>query len=422
MSDIPAAGGPPPGVRAVFDTNVHLHFPRFDQHDWTAELGGGGPVVVVVPLVVLDRHKNQGRPVLADRAADVTRRIEDLVEEHDGRVDDRLSVRLEPEPGGHVRRPTVDAEIVAVSAALAAGPGPPVVVVTDDAGLRSQARARGLRVHRPRAARLPSTDPAAASLRRDQQEVDRILAARPAARVTFADGEARLLLPPAPRPMTQEHFVASVMGRAERRLPALDVPGQPSGAPGVAAPDWETAVARRSNEQRDAWLRALAEWAAREYERQVRQLNAVDLSLCGRNPGGAAAQDVEVRVELPDRERSAYLIADAVEAADAQPEQPERPTSGLRQAAARVPRPPRLDIKPAWGWEVGDDGRVAVLHVARVLQGDVPRPFGPVLLLVPATGAVARPVTLRWSLTGASPAYRRAGKLTVVPGTPAGEA
>jgi len=140
------------GVRAVFDTNVHLHFPRFDQHDWAGELGG--PVVVVVPLVVLeelDRRKNQGTPVLSDRAAGVTRKIEDLVEEHGGRVHDRLSVVLVPETDGHVRRETVDAEIVAVASDLASRPGWRVVVVTDDAGLRAQARARGLDVHRGQA-------------------------------------------------------------------------------------------------------------------------------------------------------------------------------------------------------------------------------------------------------------------------------
>ncbi len=78
-----------------------------------------------MPLVVLeelDRHKNQGKPVLRDRAAGVARRIEDLVEEHGGRGDDSLSGVLALEPDGHVRRPTVDAEIVAVAAALVAEP------------------------------------------------------------------------------------------------------------------------------------------------------------------------------------------------------------------------------------------------------------------------------------------------------------
>ncbi len=149
MSDTPTAGTPEPdagrprGCGPCSTPTSTLHFPRFDQHDWAGEIGA--PVEVVVPLVVLeelDRHKNQGKPVLGDRAAGVARRIEDLVEEHGGRVDDRLSVVLALEPDGHVRRPTVDAEIVAVAAALVAEPGPPVVVVTDDAGLRAQARAR----------------------------------------------------------------------------------------------------------------------------------------------------------------------------------------------------------------------------------------------------------------------------------------
>jgi len=411
-----------PGVRAVFDTNVHLHFPRFDQHDWAGELGG--PVVVVVPLVVLeelDRHKNQGKPVLGDRAGRVAKEIEDLVEEHAGRVDDRLSVVLALETDGHVRRPTVDAEIVAVAAALAGGPGPRVVVVTDDAGLRTRARARGLTVHRPRAERLPSTDPAAARLRKDQQEVDGILAARPDAKVTFADGDARLLPPPpAPQPTTQDGFVASVVNGAGQDRPALDVPGPPPGLLGISSRNWESVTNaganRRYNEQRDAWLRALADWSGKEYERLVRERNAVDLNLCGRNSGGAAAQDVEVRVELPEGDRSVYLRADSVEAAEDRPQPPEHSPNGINLAGMISPVRSRLDVRPTWRWQVNAEARTAVLHVDRVLQGDLPRPFGPTLLLVPRTGTFVRPVSLRWSLTGANPSYLRTGTLTVMPG------
>lgn len=411
------------GVRAVFDTNVHLHFPRFDQHDWAGELGG--PVVVVVPLVVLeelDRRKNQGTPVLSDRAAGVTRKIEDLVDEPGGRVHDRLSVVLALETDGHVRRETVDAEIVAVAADLAGEPGPRVVVVTDDAGLRAQARARGLQVHRPQAERLPSTDPAAARLRKDQQEVDRILVARPAAKVTLADGDARLLLPPpAPESPTRDGFVASVVDEAGQDRPAMDVPRPPQGVLGVGGLNWDVLLGaganRRYNEQRDTWLRALADWAAKEYERQVRERNAVDLCLCGRNSGGAAAQDVEVRVELFEGDRSVYLRADSVEAAEDRPDPPEHSPFGINLPRMISPVLPKFHRPPAWRWKVDAEARTAVLHVDRVLQGDLPRQFGPTLLLVPRTGTIVRPVSLRWSLTGANPAYSRTGTLTVMPDT-----
>ncbi len=116
-----------------------------------------------------------------------------------------------------------------------------------------------------------------------------------------------------------------------------------------------------------------------------------------------------------------YLREDAVEAAEDRPEPPERPSAGFSLPAVRGLLPPKFDVRPTWGWRVDEDGRTAVLHVDRILQGDLPRPFGPTLLLVPAAGAIVRPVGLHWSLTGANPAYRRIGTLTVMPETQVGE-
>ena len=67
------------GLRAVFDTNVHLHFPRLNTYDWAAEFGRGH-LVVIVPMIVLeelDDRKNRGQPVIGDRAAGVLRMIEE---------------------------------------------------------------------------------------------------------------------------------------------------------------------------------------------------------------------------------------------------------------------------------------------------------------------------------------------------------
>lgn len=146
---------------AIFpDTNVFLHSRRiFDQLPWS-EVLEVGPVLLVVPPVVvaeLDKHKRHPRPRVRERARKVVAQLAKLSERamecelgpgtrprlHTARPDPSIFTEtgLCPEEG--------DDRLLA-SAIEFEGPKPgyPVLVVTFDLGMSLKARAFGVPVRR----------------------------------------------------------------------------------------------------------------------------------------------------------------------------------------------------------------------------------------------------------------------------------
>jgi hypothetical protein len=344
------------GVRAVFDTNTHLHFPRFDSHNWADELGGG-PMTVVVPLLVLeelDAHKNKGALVLGDRAAAVCRAITQAVEPSDRDAVGETRVELLLDPPDHGRRSNNDDEIMDRAQALTATPGAPVVVVTDDDSMRARARARGLAVHRPQTTRLPSIDPETMRLRKEVDEARKYQAARPDIKVRFADGSAVLTAPP-PRTTSdsRDEWIQSLRHEAERRTPralhAREDASRWGGSSMLRPQPWSI---DRFNDEREEHLRAIEQWAGREYDRQLLESKAVELALTVVNAGGSAARDVEVRIEvLKSRGR---LFQQTLREAEDPPDPPEPPSvlsPPMRPADMTVNADPTLTPCCRWKFD-----------------------------------------------------------------------
>jgi hypothetical protein len=144
-----------PGQIAVPDTNVFLHFKRFDTIDWTGVVGAT-PLRVVIPLSVveeLDLKKAARRRDLADRARSVFARLESLMGPTAGapaplrdQVTVEVLVETEVDPTRIERAGTPDTEILDVSEFLGFLTGQPITLVTGDVSMRLRAAVRGLRV------------------------------------------------------------------------------------------------------------------------------------------------------------------------------------------------------------------------------------------------------------------------------------
>jgi hypothetical protein len=140
-----------PGQIVVCDTNVFLHYHRFDQVDWPS-IADTTPVRLVLPLIVieeLDAKKYAGDPGLRRRAQRILRVLEQLLSS----VPDSQLVRLGDkvtlevlDDDGHARRSNADDEILDRCEYLEQVTSSHVLVVTGDVGMRVRARGRHLRV------------------------------------------------------------------------------------------------------------------------------------------------------------------------------------------------------------------------------------------------------------------------------------
>ncbi len=140
------------GPVVVPDTNVFLHFKRFDQIDWAAVVGGS-PVRVVIPLRVveeLDLKKASRRRDLARRAQNVLTLLESLVGPTAGfpanlstTATVEVLINHELEAVQHDREPSADAEILDCCEFLAFVTGAPVSLATGDVSMRLRASVRG---------------------------------------------------------------------------------------------------------------------------------------------------------------------------------------------------------------------------------------------------------------------------------------
>jgi len=144
-----------PGQIVVPDTNVFLHFRRFDEIDWTRVLDAA-PLRMVIPIRVvkeLDDKKASRRNDLAERARGVLVRLESLVGPTAGapttlREHVTVEVLVGSEAGSDSRAPgtSADSEILDAAEYVAFLTSQPATVVTGDASMRLRAAARSLLV------------------------------------------------------------------------------------------------------------------------------------------------------------------------------------------------------------------------------------------------------------------------------------
>jgi hypothetical protein len=138
-----------PGLIVILDCNVYMHCRMFTEIDWRQELGQD-EVRIVLPVAVireLDKIKYFERGSRQDRARKVVKALDRFLPtlETDGIAILRTKTTLEiliDEPG-HQRLQDADNEIIERAVLLKQATGRPVVMVSDDRGMRVQAHARG---------------------------------------------------------------------------------------------------------------------------------------------------------------------------------------------------------------------------------------------------------------------------------------
>jgi len=142
-------------IRAVLDTNIHLHYCPFDQvTNWPEVVGSqttSNRVQLVVPLPVvreLDDKKNLAKAQLARRAAarlSAIRKV--LAGRGAGPGEVRPGVRLSVfVPRNPLVTVNTDEAILACVERLSARPGGPVVLVTGDLSMQLRAEAQDINV------------------------------------------------------------------------------------------------------------------------------------------------------------------------------------------------------------------------------------------------------------------------------------
>jgi len=150
-------------VAAVPDTNVFLHYRRYDEIDWPRFVGAGG-VRLVVPLIVieeLDAKKYAGHPV-AQRARDVLSSLQkrrgSLPPEHPVEVRDGVDFQVLMDPDDHVRQRSHDEEFLDRIEDLAGILGRErAIIVSGDHAVQLRAAGRQLEfVMLPEHLRLPA--------------------------------------------------------------------------------------------------------------------------------------------------------------------------------------------------------------------------------------------------------------------------
>jgi PIN domain len=140
-----------PGKICVPDTNVMMHYKRFDEFDWSSRLGV--PLVrLVIPVTVvaeIDNKKYARRSEFWDRARDLLALIDSYADgSPDGYAAVRQGVTVEilPDEEGHLRLPDIEQEIRDRCELLHQVTNKPVTLVTGDSAARINARMAGVEV------------------------------------------------------------------------------------------------------------------------------------------------------------------------------------------------------------------------------------------------------------------------------------
>lgn len=138
------------GQIAVLDTNVLMHYQRFDEIPW-AELLGVTQVRIILPICVIDELDNKkytGSDRMSRRANLAIRALRqysaDLRPERAAILPDGTTIEVLLDEPSHMRMANPDEELRSRCIMLQRAVGSPVTVVTGDLGMQLRADAHGL--------------------------------------------------------------------------------------------------------------------------------------------------------------------------------------------------------------------------------------------------------------------------------------
>jgi hypothetical protein len=304
----------------ILDTNIALHFPRFDQLDWPALSGHRECAVVITPILLreLEQKKIFGAtPSIKERAG---KTIDYLVARmgDDEPIEARPGVTLrfmESEPAtdfeaNHLVRQVNDDHYIAAALERQAQTGVATMIASNDGGMALKLRSRPVSVLRlPDELRLPlEQDPRDKELRDTKAKLVQLQTQRPKLTVTFAGGDRKRVVKNGRSLPTNVEGLEEIKARhAPQPLPTPDPNAAPfsgdlaelSGLRAVFGPGSPAAI--------DRYNAALPQFYA-EYGDYVSRLEAwlerlrlsttvvVELH----NDGAATATDVDVTLRFPE--------------------------------------------------------------------------------------------------------------------------
>jgi rRNA-processing protein FCF1 len=139
------------GMICVPDTNVLLHYTRFDQLPWRERVGQPA-VRLIIPLAIIDELDNKKyarREEFQQRAREMLAlidRYETAAPDAYVSLQEGVTFEILPDEPGHFRAARTDQEILERCEFLTQVTGTPAILVTGDSGVRINARARGIEV------------------------------------------------------------------------------------------------------------------------------------------------------------------------------------------------------------------------------------------------------------------------------------
>lgn len=322
----------------VPDTNAYLHNKMFTDCDWPA-LVGEKSVRIAVPQVVLkelDEKKYSAESASTrQRAQDCLKHLEEAA--HKGQLGngtpvDFLPLLSEPEWDAlHLNPKNPDHRTIAEVLELQKRSGARVVLVTNDLGMRLNARSHGIEVATPPDEwRREAKDPRERELNTLKQQVKRFQDREPACKLFMAQTMTERLdvPPPPPSPFValDEKAIAQRVAdeRRERWI------GRPSRSHPLLAYD----MMAPSASEYDRYEKELEEYLG-AYEQHLRIRDAwsrlrtevVRVEPVLVNEGSGTAEDIDIFIELP--EDVEFVPPEVIDEEPEAPEPPDEPRRGM---------------------------------------------------------------------------------------------
>lgn len=311
------------------DTNVYLHYRRFDEIDWTEIVGAKSITVIVPPVVVreLNKHKDfHSQPRVRKCAGRILKRLAELLEAGPGTpLRDGVHVRFEDRDpvidfsAYQLSREVQDDNLIAsIIMCRNETPEAEVVLVTSDVGLALLAKAgrQGIETIRmPEKLRVAEQpDPAHKRIGQLEQELRELKSRVPQLSLTFEDGKQHaafvLPAPVASEPDEPEHKLNEI----KRRYPRREESERPSQSGQIAlSEDLSRLIAAiqpmsvvpreeitRYNAGLDKFYQDYSKYLEASIPFENLKRRTVELAILLANDGTAPAEDIDVFMHFPD--------------------------------------------------------------------------------------------------------------------------